>query len=216
MKLYGLRQRNLGMTLLEAVVVIFLLFMLAVVLVPALVPVHRKGGPYCANSLKQVGVAFQTWAEDHNNTFPTGIPAQNGGAMEAAASGRPRAVFQVMSNELSTPKILICPEDKHRHAAADFNVLTCKNISYFTGLGGKPGDPQSILSGDDNFEIGRTRVRAGLLEISTNTPLEWSPARHQFYGNILFADGSVQGMNNVGLKNWRRSTNFTNVRLAIP
>ena len=58
MKLYGLRKRNLGMTLLEAVVVIFLLFMLAVVLVPALVPVHRKGGPYCANSLKQVGVSF--------------------------------------------------------------------------------------------------------------------------------------------------------------
>ena len=137
--------------------------------------------------------------------------------MEAAASGRPRAVFQVMSNELSTPKILICPEDKHRHAAADFNVLTCKNISYFAGLGGKPGNPQSILSGDDNFEIGRTRVRSrGLLEISTNTPLEWSPARHQFYGNILFADGSVQGMSNDELKSWLCSTNVTPMRLAIP
>lgn len=216
MKLYGLRQRNLGMTLLEAVVVIFLLFMLAIVLVPALVPVHHKGGPNCANTLKQVGDAFQDWAGDHNNTFPTDIPDKNGGAMEAVASGKPVPFFQVMSNEISTPKILICPEDKYRHAATDFNALTGRNLSYFAGLDGKPGEPQSILSGDDNFEIARARVRSGLLEISTNTPIGWSPSRHQFYGNILFADGSVQGMNNAGLKNWLRSTNFTAARLAIP
>jgi prepilin-type processing-associated H-X9-DG protein len=216
MKLRGLGQRNLGMTLLEAVVVLFLLSMLAVVLVPALVPAHHRGGPICANTLKQVGQSFQVWAGDHDNTFPTDIPFKNGGAMEAAASGKPTTVFQVMSNELDTPKILICPEDKYRHAATDFNGLKCKNISYFIGLNAKPGEPQGILSGDDNFAIGRARVRAGLLEISTNTPLEWSPARHQFYGNLLFADGSVQGFNNVGLKNWLRSTNFSGARLAIP
>src|SRR6516165_882321 len=118
MKLCGLGQRNLGMTLLEAVVVIFLLSMLAIVLVPALVPVHHKGGPNCANTLKQVGQAFQVWAGDNNDNFPTEVPFKNGGAMEAAASGKPAAIFQVMSNELSTPKILICPEDKYRHAAA--------------------------------------------------------------------------------------------------
>jgi prepilin-type processing-associated H-X9-DG protein len=216
MKLYGLGQRNLGMTLLEAVVVIFLLSMLAIVLVPALAPAHHKGGPNCANTLKQIGQSFQVWAGDHNNTFPSGVPIKDGGAMEAAASGKPRAVFQVMSNELSTPKVLICPEDKYRHTATNFNALTCKNISYFAGLGAKPGEPQGILSGDDNFEIGRARIRTGLLEISTNTPLEWSPARHQFYGNILFADGSVQGFSNAGLKNWLRSTNFAGAWLAIP
>ena len=41
--------------------------------------------------------------------------------------------FQVMSNELSTPKILVCPADT-RVAAANFVRLKNQNVSYFVGL----------------------------------------------------------------------------------
>ena len=44
--------------------------------------------------------------------------------------------FQVMSNELSTPKILACPADT-RAAANNFFRLKNQNVSYFVGLEGE-------------------------------------------------------------------------------
>jgi prepilin-type processing-associated H-X9-DG protein len=52
--------------------------------------------------------------------------------------------------------------------------------------------------GDDNFEINGTPVKSGVLEIRTNTPIAWTGERHKFWGNIGFADGSVQS----GTSSW--------------
>ena len=73
-----------------------------------------------------------------------------------------------------------------------------------------------MLSGDGNFEIGGVPVKSGLLEISSNTPIAWSAARHKFAGNILVADGSVQQCSNSGLTNLLRQTGLATNRLAIP
>ncbi len=56
--------------------------------------------------------------------------------MERAATGNVAAVFPVMSNELNTPKILFCPEDKIRTQATMFTATQPgnSNISYFVNL----------------------------------------------------------------------------------
>ena len=50
----------------------------------------------CVNNLKQLGLAARIWEGDNNDKYPTSLV--------------------VMSNELSTVKILVCPSDKSRAA----------------------------------------------------------------------------------------------------
>jgi prepilin-type processing-associated H-X9-DG protein len=122
-----------------------------------------------------------------------------------------------MSNELSSPKILVCPQDKHRHAATNFNArLMADNLSYFVNPDSNEANPQDIMSGDDNLEIRGVRVKSGLLIITSNTPIAWTADRHRLSGNIGMADGSVQGVSNLGLTNYLFSTNTAGLRLAIP
>jgi hypothetical protein len=52
----------------------------------------------CVNNLKQLGLAMRVWAGDNDDKYPTSLV--------------------VMSNELSTAKILICPGDKARLPSA--------------------------------------------------------------------------------------------------
>jgi prepilin-type processing-associated H-X9-DG protein len=136
--------------------------------------------------------------------------------MEMVATGNVVQTFLVMSNELSTPKILHCPNDMAHIEANSFASLASSNISYFVGLDARETDPQALLSGDDHFEIGGVPVKSGLLEISTNTSIAWTSVRHKFAGNILLADGSVQSANNSILTNWFGHPGFATNRLAIP
>jgi prepilin-type processing-associated H-X9-DG protein len=122
-----------------------------------------------------------------------------------------------MSNELSTPKVLVCPADNSRAVATNFsNDFNNGKISYFVGLDAADEYPQRALSGDDNFAVDGAPVTSGLLELSTNTPISWTAARHKFAGNILFADGSVQQTTSSNLNQWFQQTGLATNRLAIP
>src|SRR6266699_2191246 len=99
-----------------------------------------------------------------------------------------------MSNELSTPKVLLCPADAGRRNADLFQTFDNSHLSYFVGAEAENTNPQSLLSGDDNLLIGGVAVKRGLLELGTNQPVGWSSARHVFQGNVALADGSVQGV----------------------
>jgi hypothetical protein len=122
-----------------------------------------------------------------------------------------------MSNELSTAKILRCPNDTVYMETNSFAGLTSANISYFVGVDvTNETDPQMILSGDSNFEIGGIPVKSGLLVLSYKTPIAWSAARHKFKGNIGLADDSVQQTTSSGLNNLLQQTGVATNRLAIP
>jgi len=124
--------------------------------------------------------------------------------------------FQVMSNELSTPKILICPADVRR-AANDFGTAFGNtNISYFINLDANEVNPQMMLSGDDNFEIGGTATESGRLEFSTKSSVTWSPVRHKFVGNIAITDGSVQQITTEGLQQVFQDAGAATNRILIP
>jgi prepilin-type processing-associated H-X9-DG protein len=231
MKLRFSHQRNQALTRTEAIVVIATLAVLFVLLLPALIPVLHNGRQRinCVSNLKQIGIAYRLWEGDNNDKYPMAVSVTNGGAMELIATGNVAACFQVMSNELSTPKVLLCPEDTRRVRATNFSTLNSSNISYFVGLDAAETKPQMFLSGDDNFAIGGVPVKSGVLELSTNTPVTWTSlrhvaynshfwtaARHKFVGNIGMADGSAQQFTTDGLQKALQQTGVATNRLVLP
>lgn len=202
----------------EVLVILGIIVLLAAIFLPALAAAKKKSSKInCANDLKQIGLSFRIWSGDNWDKYPMEVSVKNGGAMESAALGDAASVFKVMSNELSTPKVLVCPSDPDASFATNFSPgLTSKNISYFIGLGASTNSPQAILSGDDNFQVGIIPVKSGLLEISSATSVKWTAKRHEFAGYIGLADGGVQSVRNSGLPKLIQQTGLATNRLAIP
>jgi prepilin-type N-terminal cleavage/methylation domain-containing protein len=217
MKPRASNQTNRALTLVEVLVVIAVLAILVVLLLPELAKANRRPSRInCASNLKEVGLANRVWEGDHEDKFPGLVSATNGGAAELIVTGNVAAYFQVMSNELSTPKILVCPEDISRIAATNFTSDFSRNkISYVINPDAAEAYPQMILLGDDNFEIGGEPVKSGLLEFSTNAPISWTAARHKFVGNLAMANGSVQQVTQNGLRQAIQNSGLTTNRLAI-
>jgi prepilin-type processing-associated H-X9-DG protein len=218
MKTHCSIQRNHGLTLVELVVVIFGIAFLIALLLPVLAAEKKKQSRLsCVTNLKEIDLAYRIWEGDNRGLYPTDVSVTNGGAMESAATGDVAAVFQVMSNELGTPKILICSQDATHTLATNFAIgFSAKNTSYFVGVDAKEANPQMMLSGDDNFEIGGVPVESGLLQISTNTPIAWSAARHGHAGNVALTDGSVQQLTTSGLQQAFQNAGAATNRIAIP
>ena len=107
----------------------------------------------CANNMKIIGLSFRTWALDHNDKFPFNVSTNLGGTLELCAPGadgydkNAAMHFLVLSNELSTPTVLICPADK-KQAAADWEHLRAANLTYQvrSGEGVNDTDPQQVLA----------------------------------------------------------------------
>ena len=108
----------------------------------------------CMNNMKQIGLAARTWAIDNDDNFPFNVSTSKGGTRELCQRGSDgfdrNAVFhfQVMSNELSTPRILVCPADTKRHPALNFLSLRPENVSYQMRSGTNLSDanPQEVLA----------------------------------------------------------------------
>ena len=214
------------MTRVDVMVTVAIVILIAVFVIPAFIPMDATDKSHvpeimCISNLKEVSLAFHNWADDHNNQYPMTVSVANGGAMELIATGNVAACFQVMSNELSMPKILICPYEKKHFPAANFTTdFNNSNISYFLNLDARKAYPQELLSGDDNFAINGTPVKSGLLLLSTNTAISWTAERHVHRGNLSFADGSIAEESSSGLRNSARmsveGTDITTNRMAIP
>jgi len=234
------QQTKKAFTLIELLVVIAIIAILAAMLLPALAAAKKKAQKInCVNNLKQVGLAFRIWSGDNGDKYPTSVPQAQGGAqgyvyrystptaMATTATYAPGAVFQVMSNELSTPKIAFCPSDAiHTSVATNFSLIDflgnagtaapedkkIPKISYFINGDGTETDPQMILSGDCN--IGNGTANNGPSAARFTTAMQYTVTvsqnangwawtqndLHQKSGNILMADGSVQSVTINGLK----------------
>jgi prepilin-type processing-associated H-X9-DG protein len=221
-------QRNRASTLIEVLLVILVLAFLAAMFLPVYQASHRRTNRLgCENNLSQIVSGYQLWNNDHNGKFPMEISTANGGIRESAVAGNAAATFQVISNELKTPKVLICPADKSRVAAINFSgSFAGANISYFVGVDAATNYPLAFLSGDDDFASNGVPVKAGLWEFSTNgflDPMNWRNApigygdsRHQGDGNIAFVDGRIEPIIDVYFVGHLSETGLATNRLAIP
>ncbi|MGA2179374.1 MAG: hypothetical protein ABSH15_07315 [Verrucomicrobiota bacterium] len=198
-------QRNRALTLTEVLVVIFVMAFAVALLLPALAAAKRKHVRIgCVSNLKQIGIAYRLWEGDHGDKYPMAVLVTNGGAMELVATGNVAACFQVMSNELSTPKILLCPEDTHRTYATNFSTgFSDANISYFLNPDAVETYPQMIMVGDDNLLVNGKPVQPGIL-LWTNQTIAWTKDRHHGVGNIGMADGSAMQVTSEGFQRANR------------
>ena len=183
-----MKQHKMAFTLIELAVVLAMIAVIASLLLPALAATQSKAQKVgCLNNLKQVGLAFHLWETDNGGRYPMTISTTQGGVYEylshssggstptAPWSSRlaPGMAFMVMSNELSTAKILFCPADNiHSRPATNFNYYDLlgysgtpssvtgnqcgegtpnSKISYFVNGDVAAANPQDVLAGDDNI-----------------------------------------------------------------
>ncbi|HTD65176.1 MAG TPA: type II secretion system protein [Candidatus Limnocylindria bacterium] len=207
--------REHGLLVLEIFIVVA-----TIALLLSLFPSHRGGEARatrisCVHNLKQVGLAYRLWANDHKDQFPFAF-TNEGSSFRFVNSPQVFLHYAVMSNELVTPKILACPEGKKRGKAIDFTQFSNKNVSYFVGLDAREDQPQTILSGDRNI-MGGTLSNGFMRRFTSLTEAKWTAEIHKNAGNIGLGDGSVQQVTSVALnRQIRAMTNASVIRFAMP
>lgn len=205
-----------GFTLIEVAVIVVCVAIMAVVFIGSLT--HEEPHAYranCQNNLKQVGLAYRTWAGDYSDKYPMSISTNKEGTMEWGAGSNMFRHYQRMSNELNNPKILICPAD-NRKRANDFAHINNQNLSYSVGLDADETFPAMPISGDRNLITNGKAAGPGLAIIGTNDVMSFSKAIHNVCGNVGLADGSVQQVTGSGLQQLFQKSGTNVNRLAIP
>jgi len=203
----------------ELLVSLLTLILLAAILISNLARARRQDLVRdCSNNLKQVGLAFRTWAIDSTGDGPMHAPVAWGGTEELVGSGQVFVHFRVMSNELTTPKVLVCPRDKAKTVATNFGPGFCDtNVGYFLGTDARETAPQMFLSGDRNLASHGQPIKPGLFVLTTNnTSMSWTKAIHNTSGNVAMADGSVHFYDPKRLADAVQNQGVATNRLAIP
>ena len=219
------------------------LTLLMVVMLPALAATKaRSQRVLCANNLSRIGVAHAMWGADNDNRRPMMVPYWEGGVQIGGNAGSPppgtpgwqwgalnsQAWFHYywLSNELVSPKVLLCPSDSLRIPAKNWDSLSGgflhsnfrnNSLSYVVAHSYSELD-RALVSADRNLpstllNAGCVYGLQGLREITAGGGIfGWVPYEsfgHSLEGNLLFKDGSVEQIDSVGLAAMFSRTNWT-------
>jgi prepilin-type processing-associated H-X9-DG protein/prepilin-type N-terminal cleavage/methylation domain-containing protein len=201
MKWHPSTESRNAVTLIELVLVIALIAILAALLLPSIEQVRQRARrTQCVSNLRQIGVAFLSFANSHEDKFPILVSVANGGILEFATGKYDDFTyrnFQALSNELVDPRVLVCPSDPLRRTNAFiFATLSNVNLSYFVFPRSNPHDSDSWLSGDcTQPELGTARVTQTGIEASGWERSYWhGNGVRGWICNALFADGHVESL----------------------
>lgn len=233
----GIRRRSQdGLTMTEVCCALAALALLLMVALPALgMSKGRSHRIVCVNNLSRIGQATAMWANEHDGRRPMMTPYWEGGIQTSGILGTPppgTPSFQWgafnnqtwfhyfwLSNELVTPKVLLCPSDTgpYKRPAGDWSVSPTTGLlhSNFRGnsvsysVAHSTSDyERSIINSDRNLPFTTPLVSCGygyqgLRGISPTTQLlSWAgtPPLHYQEGNLLYNDGSVETADDVRLR----------------
>lgn len=206
-------------TLTELLVVLVVLSFLAALTLPALASTKaRSQRAGCVGNLSQIGRAFNMWATDHGNRYPMVTMYYEGGTWQHPTGLQHNEWFQlvVLSNELATPKILACPADSEKKVAGEWSFRaevgfmsgSLKNnaISYLLGHPFAE-DGRQTLCADRNLRVSSFLAGScaywqgpALISASSAQWLSKSSYGHGTSGNVLFNDGSVDELDDSGIR----------------
>src|SRR6266487_2844146 len=216
-------QRRTAMTTIELLAVVFILVIVAGFMLPALTRPRgcRAQRINCISNLKQIGLGMRMWANDHGDKFPWQVSMSETGTLEFVESDSLLYYhFLVVSNELTSPKVLACNDDKKKSRTSEWDKFDDRNLSYFVGLEADESKPQTILTGDRNI-LGGQPSSNRIMRFHSQSQPGWGTDLHNSAGNIGLADGSAHQLTRDGLSKQIHDallslTNVTELRLVIP
>lgn len=198
-----------GFTFTELLVTLGTIGLLMVAVLPLLASNRTSSDrAVCQSNLRQIGRAFNMWADDHRGRYPYETLVAEGGVSDHPIANNAWYQFLSLSEELGSPRVLVCPTDREKFPAKNwsndpsggFNHPGQRNrsVSYLVGLSTQHS-PRGFLSSDRNVQ--HTSIAAGCFggpiysgipQLDWQAPtLNWTDRLHNRTGNILVTDGSV-------------------------
>jgi len=114
-------------------------------------------------------------------------------------------------------KVFVCPADKTKFAATNYNSLREDNVSYFANVDATTNNPaNTILAGDRNLSANSQLVKPGLFILTTNFDMNWTYEIHLKGGNLAFADSHVEWVNTTQLNSVVQRQLLATNRLVVP
>jgi prepilin-type N-terminal cleavage/methylation domain-containing protein/prepilin-type processing-associated H-X9-DG protein len=125
-------------TLLELLVVIAIIALLAALLLPAISGAKERGrATACLSNLRQIGIAFQMYAQDHDNRMPV-MRDRLAGPINTNDPPGPEVALK---SYLGNPKLLRCPSDQNEVFETTGSSYAWNNL-----LNGQPADKFNVLN----------------------------------------------------------------------
>ena len=197
----------------ELIATLAAVFVCGLILLPSFASTGSRSEQLgCLNNLRQIGIAFQAWGNDHDDQRPWFVPADvtrnQGGTRGHPLMNNAWIHFTALSNYIS-PTVLSDPAEigYNKRVAHTWSFSPSDGIfnggfrdnalSYMMGVHTRASEPANILTADRNVQFnsaGTCSYIAGqVLSLEYRLNFRgWTNGNHGEFGNVLLNDGRVE------------------------